>query len=209
MMTCFVKSLFFYLLASECGFLPFLPLFSSSTPRFLHETILPPRIVICNYTMRFPLRFWKIFVIYLWWELRWPGAFGCVLKALLPIIPKHQINPRLAQLGHCQCLQGHIGSTSSSLPTTGLKRALLSGQSKLSWLPQKKVSSSVWFFLKLFFKVDFSSTGALLGWESETELDVAGRLRWARRAPNGEVSWETCGIPSFWSHLVDQSIAQW
>lgn len=57
----------------------------------------------------------------------------------------------------------------------------------------------------MFFRVDFSSTGASLGGESETELDG---LRWAGRAQRGEASREARGICSFCSHLVDQRIVQ-
>lgn len=142
-------------------------------------------------------------VFYLWWELR---CTGCIWFS--PATgPKHQLNPSLAQLGACQCLQGHFGSSSSSLPAAGLKRALLPGQSAALRAATKEgflFCLIVWFlFFWLFFKVDFSSTGASLGWESETELDG---LRWAGRAQRGEASREARGICSFCSHLVDQRI---
>lgn len=80
-----------------------------------------------------------------------------------------------------------------------------------SWAAKRKTLFSYlfdfYFFFACFFKVGLSSTGASLGWESETELCADDGLRWAGRAQQGEISWEGHRMPSLCSHLVDQRSA--
>lgn len=145
-------------------------------PKFLHSKILPPRIAICNYMMHFPPSDfdWSLSSAYSescndWVQLS--GRHWCLLYPIYtretPVWPNWEL-----------AIDCKVTLVQPYLHYPSLDWRGLCCLAKPLCLPQKKSFFFSLSLFQLFFKVDFSSTGAWLGWESETELHVAGGLGW-------------------------------